>query len=303
MSDVLYAPRQFRLLVVGSRHATPDMLNKAGTVVERARANGWAILVGDADGVDTAVIAACNRVGVNYAVFGISTRPRSQAFRDIEAGGTGRYIRHIPHKSGDYSARDRFMVDVADRVLCLWNGTSKGTKAAYEYAKSLGKPVDLLTFSAPHQASAPTPLPSAKPHPSTVELVVSVTPQEDGMHGVLGLRALDGKGAVLYQVRDEIALPDVQQPDYAKLRLILCGLERLRTRLGDSGADYTLHIVQSSKHIEGWMQHGWKRNADAVIQLTGAADALLSAFPTREWVKMPKAQVTSLLSKLSDPIH
>src|SRR5258708_282092 len=44
----VYTVRQFRLLISGSRKATPPMLTAAFKAVERAKANGWSILVGDA---------------------------------------------------------------------------------------------------------------------------------------------------------------------------------------------------------------------------------------------------------------
>ena len=36
------------------------------------------------------------------------------------------------------------MVDMADRVLVFRDGSSKGAKSVYDYAKQTGKPVDML---------------------------------------------------------------------------------------------------------------------------------------------------------------
>lgn len=43
--------------------------------------------------------------------------------------------------------RNKTIVEQADRVLAFWDGTSKGTKQAIEYARSLGKEVDLIMFN------------------------------------------------------------------------------------------------------------------------------------------------------------
>ena len=36
------------------------------------------------------------------------------------------------------------MVDMCDRVLIVWDGTSRGTKHTADYAQKQGKPVTLL---------------------------------------------------------------------------------------------------------------------------------------------------------------
>src|SRR5262245_54002635 len=108
-TECIYTCRQYRLLIAGSRSATSEMLAKACQAVERAKVNGCAILVGDAEGIDSAVIAACNKLQVNYVCFGISQRPRSTTYTDIKNGGTGRYIRVASQNHPDYAARDRYM--------------------------------------------------------------------------------------------------------------------------------------------------------------------------------------------------
>ena len=40
--------------------------------------------------------------------------------------------------------RNELMVDLADEVIVLWDGESKGTKHTIEYAKKNGKPVKLI---------------------------------------------------------------------------------------------------------------------------------------------------------------
>src|SRR5216684_393027 len=123
------------------------MLTAAFKAVERAKANGWAILVGDAEGVDAAVIDACNALQVNYVCFGISTKPRNGRVAYIHDGGTGRYWRVDVKTAYDYTSRDQRMIDLADRVLCIWDGQSKGTAAVAQYARGIHKQVDVLTFN------------------------------------------------------------------------------------------------------------------------------------------------------------
>lgn len=43
--------------------------------------------------------------------------------------------------------RNDLMVNVCNRVLIFWDGKSKGTKHTIDYAKKLGKPVDIVNVS------------------------------------------------------------------------------------------------------------------------------------------------------------
>ena len=86
-TNPLYTVRQYRLFISGSRQATPAMLQTAYKAVERAKANGWAVLVGDAQGVDAAVIETCNALQVNYVCFGISAKPRNRFIAKLSAVG------------------------------------------------------------------------------------------------------------------------------------------------------------------------------------------------------------------------
>ncbi len=40
--------------------------------------------------------------------------------------------------------RNEIMVDIADEVLIIWDGKSKGTKYTAEYAEKKGKPVTII---------------------------------------------------------------------------------------------------------------------------------------------------------------
>ncbi len=123
----------YRLMITGSRHATSAMLVTARKAVQRAHELGFAILVGDAPGVDAAVVAECNRLGVRYACVCVAGKRRN---------ADARLVVNAPVAS--YTERDRWMVTRADRVLAIHNGRSRGTLAAYRYALTLHKPADLL---------------------------------------------------------------------------------------------------------------------------------------------------------------
>jgi hypothetical protein len=305
--------RQYRLLITGSRMASPEMLTTAHQAVERAMSNGWMVLVGDnPHGVDAAVIDACDELGVNVLVFGISQRPRKGSQRD------GTYWQVDLKRPDDdeeqatfagYAARDRYMVDLADRVFALWNGTSKGTKAGYEYAVQSGKSADLRTFQLPNTRKStpidPSPPPRTSkpvaPAPHTVELIVQVhdIAGEMAFNAVYGLKALDGQGNVLYDTCYSIRA-ETQLPDAARMQAIIAGLERLRSKLKGDHAPYRLRIRQCSKNVDGWLAHGWKRNTSEVQRLTTRIEVILKAFPDVEWVKMPRPQVEASLSKLQN---
>lgn len=119
-----------RLLITGSRDASDQMLGYATKAVQRAKDLGWTIVVGDAPGVDTAVINACDRMGVPVEVHGAYGRIRNGT-------QTGTNTAH----EGPYRDRDRIMVELCDACLAVWNGYSPGTRKTFEYANGLGKRV------------------------------------------------------------------------------------------------------------------------------------------------------------------
>lgn len=125
----------FRLLITGSRVASIAMWNTAEQAVLNAKANGWSIVVGDANGVDRAVVEACIRHSAPFECFGIANNSRISAAQH-------RYTK----VNGNFYARDEHMVRLADRVFAIWNGYSGGTRHTFEYAQQLAKPTDIRTF-------------------------------------------------------------------------------------------------------------------------------------------------------------
>lgn len=119
------------LLISGSRDATKAMLDYAFRAVERAGERGWQIVVGDAPGIDQAVIDACNLFDVRCEIYGAKSSIRARVH-------PGQTTMALPTRS--YRVRDQDMVNHADYVLCLWNGRSRGTRYVYEFATAAPGP-------------------------------------------------------------------------------------------------------------------------------------------------------------------
>jgi hypothetical protein len=311
--QAVHTCRQFRLLIVGSRNASDEMLQTAYQAVVRAKANGWLVLVGDNPrGVDAAVIDACDELGVNVIVFGVAARPRKGSQRPgsywrVDTAGSQDDDEYVPAKA--YIERDRYMIDLADRCFFIHDGFSRGTQAGYDYAMRQNKPADIRVFSVSPKPKPPitapsTPMPApvlkpAIPRPHTIELMVDVSAcaESDQFAGVIGLRALDGQGHTLYDTQQHIKT-EATTLDGAWMQALIAGLERLTTRLKSDTAPYRLRVYQTSKNVDGWVWHGWKRNAPEVQRLAGRIDTLLHAFPDSDWIKEPRPQLQSRLSKI-----
>ena len=116
-----------KLMITGSRHTNPRLLQLAHKAVVRAKANGWEILVGDAHGVDFQVIQSADHLEVPITVMGAnnSLRHKTSFGENITV-------------SGNYRERDNELLRQADVVLALWNGVSKGTIRNYQSARHRG---------------------------------------------------------------------------------------------------------------------------------------------------------------------
>ena len=107
-------------------------------IIDRALANGWHVIVGDAIGVDQSLAYAATNYKYHknkpfMMVYGIQDRPRHNI-----ASSQVLYT-DVSEKCKTYTARDDFMLSQADFVYCIWNGTSKGTRRVYERAIRAGK--------------------------------------------------------------------------------------------------------------------------------------------------------------------
>lgn len=138
------------VMIAGSREASPEMLDYARRSVQHAHRRGWTILVGDnPKGVDMAVVQECRRLKARVIVAGIANFPRNYGCKhgqylkiahDTYRGAGGNFL-------GGYTVRDRWMVDMSQHALFIWNGHSPGTLAGYEYAVQRGKEAHLKDFS------------------------------------------------------------------------------------------------------------------------------------------------------------
>lgn len=109
-----------KLLIVGSRSIKKVDLS-AYVPVETEM-----IISGGACGVDT----AAERFADERRISKLILRPRYDLF------GKGAPLK-----------RNETMVDVADSVLVIWDGVSRGTKYTADYAKKKNKPVTIVVLA------------------------------------------------------------------------------------------------------------------------------------------------------------
>lgn len=145
----MHIQRTTHLMIAGSRFATREMLDYARRAVQRAHHLGWTILVGDnPKGVDMVVVQECRRLKAKVIVAGIANFPRNYGCKH---GSYIKVTRDVYRSAGGdlldgYTARDRWMVDNAQRCLFIWNDDSPGTRRGYDYAVQRGKEAHLIDF-------------------------------------------------------------------------------------------------------------------------------------------------------------
>lgn len=112
-----------RVVICGSRNITNyDLLNQ---VIEDSEFNITSVISGCARGVD--------KLGEEWA-----RKHNIEVFRvpaNWEMFGKSAGI-----------IRNKMMIKGCDAVIALWDGKSRGTKHAIDYAYSLSKPIHLATF-------------------------------------------------------------------------------------------------------------------------------------------------------------
>lgn len=123
------------ILITGSRDASLDMLAYARKLVERAKLQGYEIIVGDASGIDAEVIRHCDKLDVPVEVWGAYNKLRHRSLQGDN--------NTIP---GSYPERDRLMAAKCDLCVAVWNGVSKGTIITYQAAQAYEKEAYLKTF-------------------------------------------------------------------------------------------------------------------------------------------------------------
>jgi len=115
------------LLITGSRKSTPAALNYARQMVQGAKVYPGDVMVGDAEGVDQAVMNECHRLGVKHVICGAYTHLR----RSTPSGTL------FLAEGLNYLERDELMASKCDWCIAIWNGQSRGTK--YTYDKALAR--------------------------------------------------------------------------------------------------------------------------------------------------------------------
>ena len=110
----------------------------------------WAhheILVGDAVGIDAAVVKWAEKLGVKYMAYGVTPNARNKAQNYLNVHDQlPEYVQDNTRWGLKFIYRDRWMVDQADMVICISNiPITSGTKKVYQYAGKLQKPALLRT--------------------------------------------------------------------------------------------------------------------------------------------------------------
>jgi hypothetical protein len=129
---------RIKVLITGSRQATPAMLAKVEEVVLWVKRQGSVLLVGDAPGVDAHVRVCAEALSVPTTVYGAYGRLR----------GPRRSHEQVVVVPEAYVVRDRLMAQACDLCVAVWNGRARGTRATFESARRLGKRVVVRTFDA-----------------------------------------------------------------------------------------------------------------------------------------------------------
>ena len=142
-------PQQTKLLICGSRYPTPAMVSYAKLATQSAYNNSWMVYAGDAIGIDSMVASATSNI-IPLVNIGLTTKPTISYFIlvIVGLGSTPRHgfnnhknIEYVRLPAKTYTARDRYMVENSDKVMCIWNGKSvnSGTYKNYLHACELNK--------------------------------------------------------------------------------------------------------------------------------------------------------------------
>lgn len=126
-----------RILICGSSEAiTPEMIDLTQRAVKKAAANGWQIVVGDADGVSQAAVEELCRLGYRFECYGVTPDPKPPK-RSLRSAIQSEFSKLADYHlvDGRNFNRDKTMVKAADLIYVVWNGYSAGTEHLIEYAQ------------------------------------------------------------------------------------------------------------------------------------------------------------------------
>lgn len=173
----------FKVFISGSRNATEAMLARARNVVgqlaERIKSGrAYQILVGDAPGIDTAVIEEADRLEVPVTVTGAKGELRHQS---AQGDNQARNI--------SYTGRDRLLTEMADAGIVIWDEESLDTQANIQRFQREGKPIVVYGKAGERIEPTPTSQRAQTPAPAPQGLGM-------GVGNIGGIRHLDmGIGA------------------------------------------------------------------------------------------------------------
>ena len=108
-----------KIAIIGSRSITDADIGKYVSA-------GDEIVSGGATGIDTLAAEYAKRNGLKLTVF----------LPEYEKYGRAAPI-----------VRNKQIVDYADKVVALWNGSSRGTLSVIKYAEKMGKPCEVVTLA------------------------------------------------------------------------------------------------------------------------------------------------------------
>lgn len=126
-----------KLLISGSRKASPQLLQYCDFIVERAKKNGFEIICDDSEGCSSQSWWSSEEKDVPYKVYGFKDVARNNA-------PESNYVMWRDGRTDE--ALDRFMVEQADMVVVLWNYEDTKPLQVAQYAKQLNKQVWLYVF-------------------------------------------------------------------------------------------------------------------------------------------------------------
>jgi hypothetical protein len=128
-----------RVLISGSREASAKLCANAVLHARHAFSEGKRVIVGDnPQGVDAAVVRACEENGYIYSCYGKDPQARNGAKHYVQL------------KVSTYKERDLKMVRLANQVCCFWDGKSPGTREVYTLAFRQDKPRVLISDQSGH---------------------------------------------------------------------------------------------------------------------------------------------------------
>jgi uncharacterized phage-like protein YoqJ len=151
------------MIIAGTGHRPQGLTDKKSVRYTNALVNALAefyipylrkmmperVIVGMALGTDTGLAVACARIGVPFWAAIPHYHQESKwgkAAQDLYDRLLLKAKETIFVEQGEYAAwkmqsRNEWMVNQADTVLALWNGSSGGTANCVAYANKVGKPV------------------------------------------------------------------------------------------------------------------------------------------------------------------